>query len=309
MQFNTTYSIVSVTKGGEHVLLNQTSLTTPLGPTLETVSTVLNASNKNNVIFTLTGSRMMTGSHTLFVEQGQSTQINVSVSIDTATTGSGEEVLVSYQPFLSSASTSKLSPLSSRRAFSSLPTRISNEELEMTLPILWHTKPDVRRRDHDSIADKWQFRDHSGLFDIRDSPTSQSHISRMPFHQFSQHNHHDRVEWHGIDGEMGMIVVSSDDGSFVGPSNSTPSTLNENDDDDADSSVCCWETGIMQLDNCSTRIDNTKFSNLQQGGINMKGGNLSIQTSASLATHPTLTRLDRSTKYSMLKRDQWTSKH
>ncbi|KAK2950282.1 hypothetical protein BLNAU_14774 [Blattamonas nauphoetae] len=53
MQFHTTYSILSVTKGGEHVLLNQTSLTTPLGPTLETVSAALNASNKNNVIFTL----------------------------------------------------------------------------------------------------------------------------------------------------------------------------------------------------------------------------------------------------------------
>ncbi|KAK2942691.1 hypothetical protein BLNAU_22388 [Blattamonas nauphoetae] len=94
MQFNTTYSIVSVTKGGEHVLLNQTSLKTPLGPTLKTVTTALNASNKNNVIFTLTGSRMMIGQHTLsFVEQGQSTQINVSVSIDTVTTGSGEEVV------------------------------------------------------------------------------------------------------------------------------------------------------------------------------------------------------------------------
>ncbi|KAK2950982.1 hypothetical protein BLNAU_14060 [Blattamonas nauphoetae] len=94
IQFNTTYSIVSVTKGGEHVLLNQTSLTTPLGPTLETVTTALNASNKNNVILTLTGSRMMIGQHTLsFVEQGQSTPINVSVSIDTTTAGSGEEVV------------------------------------------------------------------------------------------------------------------------------------------------------------------------------------------------------------------------
>ncbi|KAK2950987.1 hypothetical protein BLNAU_14065 [Blattamonas nauphoetae] len=119
-------------------------------------------------------------------------------------------------------------------------------------------------------------------------------------------------------GEMGMIVVSSDglfelrdvdvviestqpsfvflfasnstliikDGSFVGPSNSTPSTFNENDDDDADSSVCCWETGIIQLDNCSTRIEFTQFSNLQQGGINMKGGNLSIQTSAFSGNTP-----------------------
>ncbi|KAK2956310.1 hypothetical protein BLNAU_8677 [Blattamonas nauphoetae] len=94
IQFNTTYSIVSVTKGNEHVLFNQTSLTTPLGPTLETVLTALNASNKNNVIFSLTGSRMMTGLHTLtFVEQGLSTAITVDVSIDTETTGSGEEVV------------------------------------------------------------------------------------------------------------------------------------------------------------------------------------------------------------------------
>ncbi|KAK2956313.1 hypothetical protein BLNAU_8680 [Blattamonas nauphoetae] len=94
IQFNTTYSIESVTKEYDHVLFNQTSLKTPLGPTLETVSTVLNASNKNNVIFTLTGLRMMTGQHTLtFVEQGQSTPITVAVSIDTVTTGSGEEVV------------------------------------------------------------------------------------------------------------------------------------------------------------------------------------------------------------------------
>ncbi|KAK2956312.1 hypothetical protein BLNAU_8679 [Blattamonas nauphoetae] len=119
-----------------------------------------------------------------------------------------------------------------------------------------------------------------------------------------------RIPWSAWMGEKGMIVVSSDglfelrdvdvviestlpsfvflfashstliikDGSFVGPSDSTPST--DNDEDDSDSSVCSWETGIIQLENCSTRIDNTKFSSLQQGAINMKDGNLSIQTSA-----------------------------
>ncbi|KAK2944522.1 hypothetical protein BLNAU_20571 [Blattamonas nauphoetae] len=94
IQFNTTYSIESVSKGEEHVLLNQTGLKTPLGPTLETVTTVLNASNKNNVIFTLTGSRMMTGTHTLtFIEEGFSTPTSISVSIDSMTVGSGEVVV------------------------------------------------------------------------------------------------------------------------------------------------------------------------------------------------------------------------
>ncbi|KAK2945482.1 hypothetical protein BLNAU_19611 [Blattamonas nauphoetae] len=94
IQFNATYSIESVSKGDKHVLLNQTSLKTPLGPTLEGISTALNSSNKNNALLTLTGSRMIPGTHTLtFVEQGQSTPIIVSVSIDTETTGSGEEVV------------------------------------------------------------------------------------------------------------------------------------------------------------------------------------------------------------------------
>ncbi|KAK2945481.1 hypothetical protein BLNAU_19610 [Blattamonas nauphoetae] len=109
-------------------------------------------------------------------------------------------------------------------------------------------------------------------------------------------------------GEKGMIVVSSDglfelrdvdvliestlpsfvflfgsestivikDGSFVGPSDSTEPTHNENDADD--SSVCSWETGLIQLDNCITDIDNTKLSNLAQGAIRMKAGNLTIET-------------------------------
>ncbi|KAK2941340.1 hypothetical protein BLNAU_23746 [Blattamonas nauphoetae] len=643
MQFNTTYSIVSVTKGGEHVLLNQTSLTTPLGPTLETVSTVLNASNKNNVIFTLTGSRMMTGSHTLsFVEQGQSTQINVSVSIDTATTGSGEEVVfrvsklkygttytissltsdtihfaldgsltfqtpdeparvvgiwveldssgnttsitvrgrqivkgsytvklnsesgpsfeISFVDELSDERNSSVSSVSifgesavlsfrmtytlfsvaptsspsaslmidanptsfviseparvisafpvlsidlqtvtvslSRRAFlfasfaaqlqitsptTSYPftttaTRISNEELEMTLPILsgtpsltfgdeitilsltngsseiildcstfvipqppkvtsaecrfisslnttitielngtglpLHTAFLMRLDSGDSFEitftstltgstaemaigwpDTLQYSTTYRIVSIRNEDTTQTIFVDDPVSfttgpvpsaivVFCDSSSSDssrlcgtserpctsmdsawkvgamtgslevtfriklnttlsnavsclargmvvvekglpveptlRIPSSALMGEMGMIVVSSDglfelrdvdvviestqpsfvflfasnstliikDGSFVGPSNSTPSTLNENDDDDADSSVCCWETGIMQLDNCSTRIDNTKFSNLQQGGINMKGGNLSIQTSAFSGNTP-----------------------
>ncbi|KAK2948587.1 hypothetical protein BLNAU_16486 [Blattamonas nauphoetae] len=94
IEFNTTYSIVSVTKGGEHVLLNQTSVTTPLGPILEKVTTALKSPNKNNVLLTLTGSRMMTGAHTMtIVEQGESAPLSLSVSIDTATSGSGEEVV------------------------------------------------------------------------------------------------------------------------------------------------------------------------------------------------------------------------
>ncbi|KAK2950587.1 hypothetical protein BLNAU_14479 [Blattamonas nauphoetae] len=94
IQFNTTYSIVSVTKGGEHVLLNQTSVTTPLGPILEKVDAALNMSNKNNVLLTLTGSRMMAGVHTLtFVDQGQSTPMSISVSINSVTSGSVEEVV------------------------------------------------------------------------------------------------------------------------------------------------------------------------------------------------------------------------
>ncbi|KAK2958993.1 hypothetical protein BLNAU_6009 [Blattamonas nauphoetae] len=94
VQFDMTYSVSNVTKGDAHVLLNTTTFTTPLGPTLLSISTSLKSPDKKDVILSLSGLRMMTDTHNLtFHEQGQSTPITILVTIDSTTTGSGSEVI------------------------------------------------------------------------------------------------------------------------------------------------------------------------------------------------------------------------
>ncbi|KAK2958965.1 hypothetical protein BLNAU_5981 [Blattamonas nauphoetae] len=94
VQFGRQYSVSNVTKGDAHVLLNTTTFTTPLGPTLLSISTSLKSPDKKDVILSLSGLRMMTDTHNLtFHEQGQSTPITILVTIDSTTTGSGSEVI------------------------------------------------------------------------------------------------------------------------------------------------------------------------------------------------------------------------
>ncbi|KAK2961102.1 hypothetical protein BLNAU_3870 [Blattamonas nauphoetae] len=44
-------------------------------------------------------------------------------------------------------------------------------------------------------------------------------------------------------------------------------------------SICEWTSGVIQLDNCSTTIDWSKFHELPQGALNMKGGTITIDSS------------------------------
>ncbi|KAK2960757.1 hypothetical protein BLNAU_4154 [Blattamonas nauphoetae] len=92
VQFDTLYTVQSVKKGEDHVLLNATTFTTPLGPTLLSISTSLKSLDKKDVVLSLCGERMMLGPHKLaFVELGQSTPLSISVTINTTTSGSGSE--------------------------------------------------------------------------------------------------------------------------------------------------------------------------------------------------------------------------
>ncbi|KAK2950728.1 hypothetical protein BLNAU_14399 [Blattamonas nauphoetae] len=94
VQFGREYSVLSVTNGDDHVLFNQTTFTTPLGPTLNSISTDWKSPDKKEVILTLSGLRMMAGEYTLtFHEQGETTNLTISVTIDTKTTGSGSAVI------------------------------------------------------------------------------------------------------------------------------------------------------------------------------------------------------------------------
>ncbi|KAK2955911.1 hypothetical protein BLNAU_9071 [Blattamonas nauphoetae] len=91
--FNHSYSIDSVRKGAEVILLNSTTLQTPLGPTLSKVRTVLNTSNVNNVIVTLESLRMPVGEMTLTVQEKSSTPIALTVSFVSSEAGSVEVVV------------------------------------------------------------------------------------------------------------------------------------------------------------------------------------------------------------------------
>ncbi|KAK2956063.1 hypothetical protein BLNAU_9040 [Blattamonas nauphoetae] len=92
MQFDRTYSVSSVTKGDDHVLLNETTFTTPLGPTLLSISTSLTTPLKKEVLLSLNGLRMKSGTHNLtFKERDTSTEFSISVTIETTTTGKGKE--------------------------------------------------------------------------------------------------------------------------------------------------------------------------------------------------------------------------
>ncbi|KAK2955668.1 hypothetical protein BLNAU_9358 [Blattamonas nauphoetae] len=94
MEFGTTYSVLSVTKGDDHVLFLETSFTTPPGPTLLSISTSLTLPLKKEVKLSLNGLRMMAGDFTLtFVEQRQSTPLNIPVTITSETSGSGSSVI------------------------------------------------------------------------------------------------------------------------------------------------------------------------------------------------------------------------
>ncbi|KAK2946912.1 hypothetical protein BLNAU_18136 [Blattamonas nauphoetae] len=94
VQFDHEYSVLSMTKGEDHVLLNTTTFTTPLGPILNSISTDWKSPDKKEVLLTLSGSRMMSGKYTLtFHEQGTTAPLIISVSINTETSGSGSEMV------------------------------------------------------------------------------------------------------------------------------------------------------------------------------------------------------------------------
>ncbi|KAK2961053.1 hypothetical protein BLNAU_3821 [Blattamonas nauphoetae] len=72
------------------------------------------------------------------------------------------------------------------------------------------------------------------------------------------------------------------EGSFVGPQSTTSSN------DELSEEICSWSSGILQLDNCTTSISDTKLNHLSFGAINMKNGSLTDRTSSFDANSPNL---------------------
>ncbi|KAK2946488.1 hypothetical protein BLNAU_18593 [Blattamonas nauphoetae] len=72
------------------------------------------------------------------------------------------------------------------------------------------------------------------------------------------------------------------EGSFVGPQ-STPSS-----NDELSEEICSWTSGILQLDNCTTSISDTKLNHLSFGAVNMKAGSLKVETSSFHDNSPNL---------------------
>ncbi|KAK2955966.1 hypothetical protein BLNAU_9126 [Blattamonas nauphoetae] len=95
----------------------------------------------------------------------------------------------------------------------------------------------------------------SGLFEFRDVDVVIESIDRS------------FVLLSGIDS---TIVLR--DGSIVGVK--TRNSLN------SDELSCEWESGVIQLSNCTTNITETILSHISQGVVNMRGGNMTILTSS-----------------------------
>ncbi|KAK2941531.1 hypothetical protein BLNAU_23566 [Blattamonas nauphoetae] len=70
------------------------------------------------------------------------------------------------------------------------------------------------------------------------------------------------------------------DGSIVGVK--TRNSLN------SDELSCEWETGVLQLSNCTTNITETILSQLSQGVVNMRGGTVRIVSSTFFDNSPDL---------------------
>ncbi|KAK2941847.1 hypothetical protein BLNAU_23238 [Blattamonas nauphoetae] len=89
--FGTTYTISSISRGNDKVLLNTTSFSTPAGPTLSNVSCALDSSDLSFAVLTLSGLRMPSSSDYKFivVETGGSTQVTLDVSFTSSTEGNG----------------------------------------------------------------------------------------------------------------------------------------------------------------------------------------------------------------------------
>ncbi|KAK2953827.1 hypothetical protein BLNAU_11230 [Blattamonas nauphoetae] len=92
MQFDTSYSVASVTKGDRKMKCDSVSFKTPIGPTLVDVKAALRTSNVNNVMLTLESLRMPVGAMNLTIKESGSTPIEIEVSFVSSEAGSVEVV-------------------------------------------------------------------------------------------------------------------------------------------------------------------------------------------------------------------------
>ncbi|KAK2940252.1 hypothetical protein BLNAU_24836 [Blattamonas nauphoetae] len=93
MQFDTSYSVTSVTNGDRKMKCDSVSFRTPLGPTLVDVKASLSTSTVNNVIVTLESVRMPVGKMNLSIKESGSTPIVMEVSFVSSEAGSVEVVV------------------------------------------------------------------------------------------------------------------------------------------------------------------------------------------------------------------------
>ncbi|KAK2956347.1 hypothetical protein BLNAU_8714 [Blattamonas nauphoetae] len=73
-------------------------------------------------------------------------------------------------------------------------------------------------------------------------------------------------------------------GSFTGH----PTSTNTQSDAEGEDEVCEWRSSAFQLDDCSTSVTFSSFSNLSQGAIQMTKGSLNIDTTAFHDNSPKL---------------------
>ncbi|KAK2957573.1 hypothetical protein BLNAU_7472 [Blattamonas nauphoetae] len=164
--FNSAYTLSSISRGSDQILLNTTSFSTPAGPTLSNVSCSLDSSDLSFAVLTLSGLRMPSSSDykLTVVEDGGSTEVTLDVSFTSSTDGNGRVEVYSKENtlqyghsysvislFLGSLSISLPSPIT----FSTPPAPIRVEDAKAALNDI-RTEVVVELSGMSFIAGDWQ---------------------------------------------------------------------------------------------------------------------------------------------------------
>ncbi|KAK2959036.1 hypothetical protein BLNAU_6052 [Blattamonas nauphoetae] len=96
IQFDTSYTVKTLRKEGdedEHILLTSSTFTTPLGPTLTSISCPLSASDPNFVVLTVGGDRLPDGQYFVVVQKVTDQPIKIEIAI---ASNSGMKTLLAF---------------------------------------------------------------------------------------------------------------------------------------------------------------------------------------------------------------------
>ncbi|KAK2950547.1 hypothetical protein BLNAU_14541 [Blattamonas nauphoetae] len=131
-----------------------------------------------------------------------------------------------------------------------------------------------------------------GITTISDIQLSSLSFSKTPFIA----SHFDSVRFKEITTQNISIdqLVSISDGSdfqiisctFEGPSQSPPSSTNNDDEYEDKNEICSWSSGLISVTDTKVHIEGSRFSSLTNGTMFVQNSNVSIHTSAFESNSP-----------------------